>query len=112
MKRLLFLALMLTAGLTVAHTPLYAQQAAAPQTDSKLLFASRINEVDAYLSRSRAEEAQKIFNDLAGMMQKFIADSKNAKASTLYTEAKILSADMAKNRADLVAKLREFQELM
>lgn len=112
MKRLLFLVLLLTAGLTAAHTSVRAQQAAAPQAEPKVLFASHINEVDAHLSRSRPEEARKAFNELAGMMQKFIAESKNAKASTLYTETKILSADMAKNRAELVAKLREFMELM
>lgn len=112
MKRILFLALLLTAGTTATVSTLHAQQIAAPQDESKVLFASRINEVDAYLSRSRAEEAQKAFNELAGMMQKFIAESKNTKASTLYTETKMLSADMAKNRAELVTKLREFQELM
>jgi hypothetical protein len=112
MKRFLFFALLLTAGITAAHTSVRAQQAAAPQTEPKVLFASRINEVDAHLSRSRPEEAQRAFHELAGLMQKFIAESKNTKASTLYTETKMLSADMAKNRAELVLKLREFLELM
>lgn len=111
MKRLLLFAFLLTTGLTAAHTSVRAQQAAS-QVEPKLLFASHVNEVDAYLSRTRTEEAQRAFNELAGMMQKFIAESKNAKASTLYTEVKILSADMAKNRAELVSKLREFMELM
>lgn len=110
MKRLLFIALLLTAGMaTVA--PLRAQQAAA-QVEPKMLFASHISEVDASLSRARTEDARRIFNEIAGMMQKHIAESKNPKASTLYAETKMLSVDMEKNRTELVAKLREFLELM
>ena len=109
MKRLLFIALLLTAGVTFT-APAYAQQAA--QVEPKTMFASRINEVDAMLSRTRMEDAQRVFHELAGMMQKHIAESKNTKASTLYTETKMLSVDMTKNRAEIVAKLREFLELM
>jgi hypothetical protein len=109
MKRFLFIALLLTAGLA-SVAPARAQQAA--QVEPKLMFASRINEVDATLSRARMEDAQRVFQELAAMMQKHIAESKNAKASTLYAETKMLSADMTKNRAELVAKLREFLDLM
>ena len=113
MKRIFIFALLLTAGFTVAHTAVRAQQAAAAsQVEPKVLFASRVNEVDAHLSRSRPEEARRAFNELAGMMQTFIAESKNTKASTLYTETKILSVDMVKNHTDLVAKLRQFLDLM
>lgn len=110
MKRFLLVALLLTAGLATITPSVNAQQAA--QVEPKTLFASRIGEVDAYLSRTRPEEAQRVFQELAAMMQQFIAESKNTKASTLYTEAKMFSADMAKNRAELVAKLREFLALM
>ncbi len=110
MKRFLLVALLLTAGFATVTTSVIAQQAA--QVEPKLLFSSRIGEVDAHLSRTRPEEAQRVFQDLAAMMQQFIAESKNTKASTLYTETKMLSVDMAKNRTELVAKLREFLALM
>lgn len=110
MKRFLLVAFLLTAGFATVTSPVNAQQAA--QVEPKMLFSSRVSEVDAMLSRTRAEDAQRVFQDLAAMMQQFIAESKNAKASTLYTETKMLSADMTKNHAELVAKLREFLALM
>ena len=112
MKRLLFIALVLTTAVAgMAPLSRVAAQEAV-QVESKLLFSSRIGEIDAFISRSRPEEARKVFNELAAMMQKYIGDSKNAQASTLYTETKILSADMAKNREAMIAKLREFLALM
>jgi uncharacterized membrane protein YgcG len=109
MKRI-FLAFLLLTGVS---NSVLAQSAPAP----KLMFASRVNELDAALSRNRPELAAQAYADLASSMQQRIVAlrstdvTKANQAQKLYTDIKQQSADMQRSRTVLITSLRSFLEL-
>lgn len=129
MKRIILALSVLAITGTVA-TAQQVKQAPASATATKGLtkieFTSAINELDAALQRNRPELAQQTFMKLAEMMQlhivennklsaKATTDSDKAKMSKLvtdqtniYSEAKMMSADIMKNKTAIIAKLNEF----
>ncbi len=109
MKRIL-LSLALLAAVTVTA---FAQNANA---DTKLQFASKINELEAGLGRNRPQMAAEAYADLAGAMQQRLValrssdPARAAKAEKVYSEVKQQSANMQGNRAAIVTSLRSFLE--
>jgi DNA anti-recombination protein RmuC len=120
MKRILITCCILTASFSLSMAQQAAKAPAAKEqaADSKLSFSSRMNEMDAHISRNNKELAQKAYVELAGMMQNKIAELNRkgtaesaATAKTLqglYSDIKMLSVDMTKNRAAIKDKLDAF----
>lgn len=106
MKRLLFVALI------AAFAGRAAAQTAAPEP--KLVFASKINELEAGLSRNRPQLAAESYADLAAAMQQRIVALQSAdpaqatKAQQVYNDAKQQSQNLQKNRQPLINSLRSF----
>lgn len=128
MKRILFACGLVACSFAGASAQ-SAQQAnttAAQQTDPKLVISSKINELDAAISRGRMDAAQNYYNELAALMQDHMATkqkaiekmatdkereqaSKSLKEETIAaTNAKMLSVDLKKNQAALVSSLKAF----
>lgn len=129
MKRILF-----ACGLVAcSFTGVLAQSAQktntsanAQQVDPKLMMSSKINELDASISRGRMDAAQNLYNELAVLMQGHIAakqqaidnmatdKEKETAAKSLKEEtvaaynAKMLSVDLKKNQKELVSSLKTF----
>lgn len=106
MKRiLLFIALLASfAGRTVAQTA----------AESKLSFASKVNELEASLSRNRPQLAADAYADLAtAMQQRLVAlrstnPARAADAEKVYNTVKQQAGNMQQNRETLVGTLRSF----
>lgn len=114
MKRFAFaLAILLSAA-----APAIAQQdnKTQVQTPAKTLFASDINKLDAGISRNIPALADKAYNALATSITKDIAATTDTKSvadkKQLYTEIQNLNTDRKKNRAALIAKLRQYNNLI
>jgi len=119
MKSLLLAALLAAA----ATAPAAAQNAAKPtvapqhQTDAqaiepKMLFASRVNELDAYLTRNRTEEVQRLFGQLMQSMSEMTPAGKQEQVGAMMAEIKVLSLDMKANQTAIIAKLREYLQMI
>jgi len=98
----------------------------AQQVDPKLMMSSKINELDASISRGRMDAAQNLYNELAVLMQDHIVakqqaidkmatdKEKETAAKSLKEEivaaanAKGLSVDLKKNQKELVSSLKTF----
>lgn len=128
MKRLLLACFLVAAGSSVALAQ-NANPATQGVTDnSKQLFTSKVSEWSAAVSRNRPEISNKVFSDIAGMMQNRIAEDNRALAAAtsdaekttlknkikeeqnLYSEIKMLSTDVTKNSAEMKTKLMSFQK--
>lgn len=104
--------------------------AANAQTEApkfkKINFISKANEIDATLTRKRPDLAQKSYGDMSNIMMYFMGQNMNAlnnssanadkatlqktveQQKKLYSEIKLLSTDMAKNKEQLAAKFKDF----
>ena len=109
MKRI-FLAFLLLTGVS---NSVLAQSAPQP----KLVFASKVNELDAALSRNRPELAAQAYADLAASMQQRIVAlrstdvTKANQAQKLYNDIKQHSDNIQQARTVIITSLRSFQEL-
>jgi len=92
----------------------------------KINFISKASEIDATISRQRPDLAQNSFSDISAIMVYFIGQNNNllndnhSKAdktevkktmdlqNKLYSEIKMLSPDIVKNREKLAEKFKEF----
>ncbi len=121
MKRILFLLLAVSAtSATFAQRATKAspakpaaQPTEAPAVDPKLQFASKINELDANLSRKRTDAAKTIFAELQTLMETNVRTVTNKpylnNRYQIYNEVRTMAGqDLAANRDVVVAKLREF----
>jgi len=128
MKRILLAVTLIT----FSFSPVVAQEAAAaaaPQeqkVDMNLSFLSKTNEISAMISRKRTEDARKVYQDIAKLMQQSISENmkkmetaaEDEKSSIkqvvdqqnkLYGETKMLSVDLVKNHDQFVEKLQAFR---
>ncbi|XZF12712.1 hypothetical protein ACTHGU_13070 [Chitinophagaceae bacterium MMS25-I14] len=132
MKRILLAGCFLSVSFTMAVAQQQAvkqastNNAATPQAiDPKLLLVSKINQVDASISRNDPDQARQAISDVLGMMQRrMIEKNKSMETATpaqketiaagiqkdqqTYTDVKKLSVDMNANHNEMVAKMREF----
>lgn len=131
MKRLI-----LVCAMACCAAPMMAQTGAATTTttegtatDSKRMLSIKLNELAAYTSRNSTEHVQKTLQDITGVMQQCIAESKarvssapaaeKAEMSKTYrTQAKLadevksLAANPYKNRAAIEEKVNAFQQTL
>ena len=128
MKRILLAVTLIT----FSFSPVVAQEAAAaaaPQeqkVDMNLSFLSKTNEISAMISRKRTEDARKVYQDIAKLMQQSISENMKKmetaaeyekssikqvmdQQNKLYGEAKMLSVDLVKNHDQFVEKLQAFR---
>ncbi len=126
MKKILLACFLLSASVTIASAQNGAPQTATSSVETSRLFSSKIIEWSASVTRNRPEISQKLFSDLAGMMQTKILENNRAMAGgkseaekqslkstiktqqDLYTDIKMLSIDMAKNEGEMKVKLKSF----
>lgn len=118
MKRLLLACCILALTGTAASAQTAKQTAPVQEStaaiEPKLLFSSKINELDAFLTRGVTSEAQKAFQDLLSMMTNRMKENKDQKSAVakqqqeLYTAAKQLSGDLQKNHKPLVESMHKF----
>lgn len=118
MKRILLACCFLALTGTIATAQSAKQnapaQSEAAATDPKLLFSSKINELDAFLTRGNQAQAQTAAQDLMIMMSNRMAQNKDQQSATakqqskLYGEAKQMSADINANHKKLVETLHSF----
>jgi len=129
MKRILFACGLVACSFTgvMAQSAQQANTSAnAQQVDPKLMISSKINELDASISRGRMDVAQNFYNELAVLMQEHIGAkqkaiekmatdkekeqaSKSLKEETIAAmNAKMLSVDLKKNQKELVSTLKVF----
>lgn len=129
MKRILFACGLVACSFTGAMAQ-SAQttntSANAQQVDPKLMISSKINELDASISRGRMDAAQNFYNELAVLMQDHMSQkqkaidkmssdkdkelaSKSLKEETIAAaNAKMLSVDLKKNQKELISSLKTF----
>ena len=128
MKNILLALTVLTLALPAAQAQESKKASATEmQTDQKRAFASQINELEAVITRENKDGAHKVFQELSVKMHDVMKQTnqqlQNAGADTkarlteiasvqnrLYSETKKLSADMMKNKTELINALREFIE--
>ena len=128
MKNILLALTVLTLALPAAQAQESKKASATEmQTDQKRAFASQINELEAVITRENKDGAHKVFQELSVKMHDVMKQTnqqlQNAGAdqkarlteiasvqNRLYSETKKLSADMMKNKTELINALREFIE--
>ncbi len=108
MKRLFLLLVMLASF--AGHA--FSQTSPEP----KLLFASKVNELEAGLSRNKPQIAAEAYADLAvAMQQRLVAlrsadPTRAANAEKVYNTVKQQANNMQQNRQSLVQSLRSFMD--
>lgn len=120
MKRILLACSFLALSGTMASAQTAKQTTTATSAEAavepRLMFSSRINELDAFITRKRPADAQKATQDLLVMMTNRMNQNQDQKSALaveqkkLYTSAKVLSADPTKNHQALIETLHQFLE--
>jgi hypothetical protein len=118
--------LAVSATMAVAQQPQSAQSHTTQSEDPRLMLVSKINELEAALSRDRKDLAQPLFQEVSAIMQQRLAirsaELQQAAASDkaaleqqlqegqkIYQEAKIMSPNMAQDNGQaMIALLRRF----
>jgi hypothetical protein len=123
MKRILFFCCI--ALMPCTATMAQSANTVSPAVSEKAMFSSRINEMDANLSRKNDTRAKTLFEDLKKDMTKHMNDRKmalrdvpeadrpaaRAKYDTeqrLFLEVLDLSKDLSANRAEIHTKLTQY----
>ena len=131
MKRIFLVCAVLSiSSLSVkAQTVSITQSAAVHEIEKGQLFQSKIQELDAAISRKNKELTAKVYQEMAAMMQETIASNNEQLSSAsdvektqlnktitnqnnLYREIKKLSSDPLKNQKELDQKLNAFQKTL
>lgn len=118
MKRILLACSFLALSGTMASAQTAKQTTTTSEVaaDSKIMFSSRINELDAFITRKRPDDAQKTAQDILVMMTNRMNKNEDKQSALaveqkkLYSSAKVLSADLTKNHQALIETLHKFLE--
>lgn len=127
MKRLLLACCLVAASGTVVMAQNKAAVTSQDQkVDPKLMFASKVNELEANITRKDEQTAKSTYMQLAGMMQTRIAEKQKAydaatsdaqrkelakqkkEQEQLYMDTKNLYPTIGTNGTEMVKKMRAF----
>ncbi len=126
MKSILFSVCLVTLASTTVMAQTSTTNNATTQVEPRNAFASKVNEFEAAASRDRVDLLMPLYSDIAAMMSKqmsqvhqdYTAAAEPKKETlkkkldllqTLYADTKMMTADLAKNKKDMVAKMKQFQ---